>query len=279
MFIVDVHRRGMLAHHEDPGSRTRGVRAAAERPGDRPRGARRRRGPGAAGRLRRVPHRPLHRLRRRPVRVCTDRARTRGRGRGGAGRRGRDLLAPGDHVVTLFSPQCGECIHCRARGRTCAWRSATSRTRATCRTAPPACPATASRSATSWGRHVRGVHGDAGDRARQGQPGGAAGGRRAVRLRALDRARRGAQHRQGRARLDVRRVRRRHGRPRRGRRLPPGRRGADHRRRPVRGPARLARGQGATDTRVGDEDTVERILDETGGFGADYTFEATGNVR
>ena len=23
-------------------------------------------------------------------------------------------LAPGDHVVTLFSPQCGECIHCRS---------------------------------------------------------------------------------------------------------------------------------------------------------------------
>src|SRR5256885_10483322 len=22
------------------------------------------------------------------------------------------LVAPGDHVVTLFSPQCGECIHC-----------------------------------------------------------------------------------------------------------------------------------------------------------------------
>src|SRR5215203_4943050 len=22
-------------------------------------------------------------------------------------------LAPGDHVVTLFSPQCGECVHCR----------------------------------------------------------------------------------------------------------------------------------------------------------------------
>ena len=41
----------------------------------------------------------------------------------------------------------------------------------------------------------------------------------------------------------------------------------------------LARGQGATDTMVGDEDTVQRILDETGGFGADYTFEATGNVK
>src|SRR3954469_20304337 len=23
-------------------------------------------------------------------------------------------LAPGDHVLTLFSPQCGECIHCRS---------------------------------------------------------------------------------------------------------------------------------------------------------------------
>src|SRR6476646_302376 len=26
---------------------------------------------------------------------------------------GVTLLAPGDHVVTLFSPQCGECVHCR----------------------------------------------------------------------------------------------------------------------------------------------------------------------
>src|SRR5881398_1734566 len=25
------------------------------------------------------------------------------------------LVAPGDHVVTLFSPQCGECVHCRDR--------------------------------------------------------------------------------------------------------------------------------------------------------------------
>jgi S-(hydroxymethyl)glutathione dehydrogenase / alcohol dehydrogenase len=41
----------------------------------------------------------------------------------------------------------------------------------------------------------------------------------------------------------------------------------------------LARGQGATETMVGGEDTVERILEQTGGFGADYTFEATGNVK
>jgi S-(hydroxymethyl)glutathione dehydrogenase/alcohol dehydrogenase len=41
----------------------------------------------------------------------------------------------------------------------------------------------------------------------------------------------------------------------------------------------LARGQGATDVMVGGEDTVERVLEMTDGFGADYTFEATGNVR
>jgi S-(hydroxymethyl)glutathione dehydrogenase / alcohol dehydrogenase len=40
----------------------------------------------------------------------------------------------------------------------------------------------------------------------------------------------------------------------------------------------LARGQGATDTWTGGADTVERVLEETGGFGADYTFEATGLV-
>jgi len=40
----------------------------------------------------------------------------------------------------------------------------------------------------------------------------------------------------------------------------------------------LARGQGATDPMHGGEDVVERILEMTGGFGADYTFEATGLV-
>ena len=41
----------------------------------------------------------------------------------------------------------------------------------------------------------------------------------------------------------------------------------------------LARGQGATETMTGGEGVVERILEETDGFGADYTFEATGNVN
>src|SRR5881409_2006624 len=40
----------------------------------------------------------------------------------------------------------------------------------------------------------------------------------------------------------------------------------------------LARGQGATDTLAGGPETVAAVLELTDGFGADYTFEATGNV-
>ncbi|MGI8728340.1 MAG: zinc-binding dehydrogenase [Solirubrobacterales bacterium] len=41
----------------------------------------------------------------------------------------------------------------------------------------------------------------------------------------------------------------------------------------------LAKGQGATDVMHGGPDAVGWILEQTGGFGADYTFEATGNVE
>ena len=41
----------------------------------------------------------------------------------------------------------------------------------------------------------------------------------------------------------------------------------------------LAKGQGATDILEGGPGTVDAILEMTGGFGADYTFEATGNVN
>jgi S-(hydroxymethyl)glutathione dehydrogenase/alcohol dehydrogenase len=41
----------------------------------------------------------------------------------------------------------------------------------------------------------------------------------------------------------------------------------------------MARDHGATDTWHGGPDVVERVLEETGGFGADYTFEATGLVQ
>jgi S-(hydroxymethyl)glutathione dehydrogenase/alcohol dehydrogenase len=40
----------------------------------------------------------------------------------------------------------------------------------------------------------------------------------------------------------------------------------------------LARHHGATDAWTAGPDTVDRVLEETGGFGADFTFEATGNV-
>jgi S-(hydroxymethyl)glutathione dehydrogenase/alcohol dehydrogenase len=41
----------------------------------------------------------------------------------------------------------------------------------------------------------------------------------------------------------------------------------------------LARGQGATHALRGGSEVVQEILELTGGFGADYTFEATGNVQ
>jgi S-(hydroxymethyl)glutathione dehydrogenase/alcohol dehydrogenase len=41
----------------------------------------------------------------------------------------------------------------------------------------------------------------------------------------------------------------------------------------------LARRHGATDTWEGGDGVVERVLEETGGFGADFTFEATGLVQ
>ncbi|MGK2954114.1 MAG: alcohol dehydrogenase catalytic domain-containing protein [Solirubrobacterales bacterium] len=41
----------------------------------------------------------------------------------------------------------------------------------------------------------------------------------------------------------------------------------------------MAAAQGATDLMKGDEHTVQRILDMTGGYGADFTFEATGLVK
>src|SRR5262249_41127929 len=41
----------------------------------------------------------------------------------------------------------------------------------------------------------------------------------------------------------------------------------------------LARGQGATETLRGGPEVVDRVLELTDGFGADYTFEATGDVN
>ena len=148
-------------------------------------------------------------------------------------------LTVGDHVVTLFSPQCRECVHCLSpRTNLCmAIREqqnqghlpdGTTRLSPRRRADPP----------LHGHEHVRRVHGDAGDRAGQGPAGGAAGPLRACSPAASRpaSARRCSPPR-SRPGSTVRRVRRRHGRPRRRRgRAAAGRR-ADHLRRPLRGPA------------------------------------------
>ena len=110
-------------------------------------------------------------------------------------------VAPGDRVVTLFSPQCRECEHCRS---------------------PKTNLCLAIREQQNLGhlpdgttrlsrdgepiRHFMGTSTFAEYTVMpeialaKVSPGGAAGPRRAVRVRAVDRARRGDQHRQGRGR-------------------------------------------------------------------------------
>jgi Zn-dependent alcohol dehydrogenase len=107
-------------------------------------------------------------------------------------------LAPGDHVITLFSPQCRECLHCRS-------------------------------DKTNLCRAIReqqnlGYLPDGSTRLHRGDE----------RILCVD--------------LDEGRL-------------------------------ASARGHGATDTFIGGADAVQQILDMTDGFGADYTFEATGNVK
>ena len=126
---------------------------------------------------------------------------------------------------------------------------------------------------------VRRVHGDARDRAREDHAGGAARPRLRLRLRSLDRARRGAEHGEGAAGVDLRRLRRRARRARRGRRLPAAGRGADRLRRPLRrsgSSSRAARARRTCRRRARRRAADPRA---DGGFGADYTFEATGQRR
>jgi S-(hydroxymethyl)glutathione dehydrogenase/alcohol dehydrogenase len=89
-------------------------------------------------------------------------------------------------------------------------------------------------------------------------------------VRALDGARRGDVHGPGRGGLDLRRLRRGHGRPQGAERIVCVDLAAER--------LALALGQGATETLVGGPDAVAEILELTAGLGADYTFEATGNV-
>src|ERR687894_343787 len=146
-------------------------------------------------------------------------------------------VAPGDHVVTLFSPQCRECIHCRSPktniclairdqqnlgylpdGTTRLARGATTGIGAALYIAKVEPGSTC----VVFGAGLVGLGAVAGCRLSG-----------AERIVAVDLSEDRLEH---------------------------------------------ARAQGATETMVGGPDTVENIVEMTGGFGADYTFEATGIV-
>ena len=66
---------------------------------------------------------------------------------------GVSLVQPGDHVITLFAPECGRVCALPQPAHEPVHRDpGAAGPRAISRTAPPAYPATASRCATSWAR-------------------------------------------------------------------------------------------------------------------------------
>ena len=68
-----------------------------------------------AGGLRRLPHRPVHRLGRRPVRLRTSTVlghEGAGRGRAGRRRASAHCAAGRPRRSRCSRPQCGECVHC-----------------------------------------------------------------------------------------------------------------------------------------------------------------------
>ena len=190
------------------------------------------------------------------------------------------LVAPGDHVVTLFSPQCGECVHCRSPKTNLCLAIREQQNEGylpdgTTRLSRDGEPIRHFMGTSTFAEYtvmpeiaLAKVNPEAPlEGAALFACGLSTGLGAAMQTAKVE------------AGLDLRRVRRRHGRARRRRRLPARR--APSGSSPSTSPTErleLARGQGATDVRVGGADTVEWILEQTGGFGADYTFEATGNV-
>ena len=188
--------------------------------------------------------------------------------------------APGDHVVTLFSPQCGECVHCLSpRTNLCL----AIREQQNLGYLPDG-TTRLSRGGEPL-RHFMGTSTFAEYTVMpeialaQGRPRGAARSRLPVRLRPVDRARRGDVHRAGAARArrawcsapawsaSARS-------PAAGCRAPSGSSASTSRRSAWSSPAARAPPTAARRR----ADAVARILEMTGGFGADYTFEATGIV-
>ena len=192
---------------------------------------------------------------------------------------GTTLVASGDHVITLFAPECGECVHCRSSRTN---RCVAIRDQQGLGYLPDG-TTRLSRDGEPL-RHfhghldVRRVRGPAGDRPREGDSEAPLEGCAPFACGLSTGIGAALEHGPGRAGLDGGRVRLRPRRPRRGNRGAPRRRRPHRCDRPLRGAARAgAPPRGDRDAVAGD-DTVEWIRAETGGFGADYTFEATGNV-
>ena len=130
-------------------------------------------------------------------------------------------VKPGDHVIPLYTPECSECKFCKS-GRTnlCAGDPRDAGQGPDARRHEPLLEERQADPALHGHVHVLRVHGAARDRAREDQQEGAAREGVPARLRHHDRHRRGAQHREGAARLDGRGVRPRRRRPERASKAP-----------------------------------------------------------
>ena len=249
---------------EDPRRGARGVRPAARRPGGR---ARRAAAPArcSCGSSPAASATPTSTRPRAPIRPATRRRCSATRARASSRRSARTSARSRPATTSSRSSRrsAASASTAAASARTSASRSASSRTRATC---PTARRASSPRRRADPPLHghldVRRVHGHAGDRAREGQPRGAARRRVPLRLRPLDRARRGDEHG----------ARSRPGRPASssapawsgsapspaaGCRAPSGSSASTSRR---SGSSSRAR-QGATDTLAGGPDVVDEILE------------------
>ena len=194
---------------------------------------------------------------------------------------GVTLLAPGDHVVTLFSPQCGECIHCKSpRTNLClAIRDKQGQgylPDGTARLSRDGEPIRHFMGCSTFAEYtvmpeiaLAKVNPEAPlDRACLFACGLSTGLGAALNTAKVEPG------------LDVRRLRGRDGRARRGGRVPPGRAPSGScasisRRIALSWPAARGRPRRWSAARARSSSIVEM----TGGFGADYTFEATGNVK
>ena len=159
-------------------------------------------------------------------------------------------LAPGDHVVTLFSPQCRECVHCLSDKTNICLAIREEQNEGHLPDGTTRLARDGERDPALHGHeHVRRGHGHARDRAGEGESRGDAGRGLLARLRRHHRHRRRALRGQGGAGLHLRGLRRRPRGPRRGGGLPAGRRRAHHRGGPLRGAARAGARARAPPTR------------------------------